>query len=167
MVLNTLRCLALLVLLFSAPSQALEPARAFQSKNTQPQSSSPTNAMAFCALEMLTPTEGEDFEMSQYLAHLYRALKKRWLADMPPSVEKGQKGKNAVEFRVLQDGSVPEDSLKMVSRSEKKDFDAASLQAIREAAPFEHLPEKFTKPFISLRFHFYYNLPLPKSGEPL
>ena len=55
----------------------------------------------------------------------------------------------------------------MVSRSEKKDFDAASLRAIREAAPFEHLPEKFSQPFIVLRFHFYYNLPLPKSGEPL
>jgi outer membrane biosynthesis protein TonB len=46
----------------------------------------------------------------------------------------------------------------MVRSSEKSDFDAASSQAVREAAPFNHLPQKFSKPFIEVRFTFYYNV---------
>jgi hypothetical protein len=37
------------------------------------------------------------------------------------------------------------------------------LQGLQEAAPFNHLPEKFSKPFIVLRFTFYYNLPIPRN----
>jgi hypothetical protein len=32
----------------------------------------------------------------------------------------------------------------------------------RETAPFSHLPENFSQPFIELRFTFYYNLPIPQ-----
>ena len=62
-----------------------------------------------------------------------------------------------MEFRVLQDGNVTKDSLKITASSRKSDLDAASLQKVREAAPFSHLPEKFTQPFVELRFTFYYN----------
>jgi outer membrane biosynthesis protein TonB len=48
--------------------------------------------------------------------------------------------------------------MKIIVSSEKSDLDAASLQGIREAAPFKHLPELFSKPFIVLRLSFYYNL---------
>ena len=102
-------------------------------------------------------------EFYSYLRDVYVSVKKRWFANMPPSVEKGQQGTNTFEFHVLQDGSVPKDSLKMVLRSDKSDFDAASLQGIREAVPFSHLPEKLAQPFIVLRFTFYYNLPIPRS----
>ena len=110
---------------------------------------------------MLSDTEGVDF--NPYLREVYLSVKKTWFANMPPSIEKGQQGKNIVEFRVLQDGNVPKDSLKMVLSSEKSDFDTASLQGIREAAPFNHLPEKLSQPFIVLRFTFYYNLPVPRN----
>ncbi len=53
----------------------------------------------------------------------------------------------------------------MVLSSGKSDFDASSLQGIREALPFGHLPEKFAQPFIVLRFTFYYNLPIPQSSK--
>jgi len=82
---------------------------------------------------------------------------------MPASFEKGQQGTNAVEFHVLKDGSIPTDSIKMVVSSENIDFDAASLQAVQGAAPFNHLPEKFSKPFIALRFTFYYNVSVPRN----
>lgn len=107
-------------------------------------------------LEMLSDTEGIDF--NAYLREVYLSVKKRWVANMPPSAEKGQQGSNTVEFRVLRDGNVPKDYSRIVIRSEKSDFDAASLQAIREAAPFSHLPEKFSQPFIVLRITFYYNI---------
>jgi hypothetical protein len=105
---------------------------------------------------MLTDTEGVDF--NSYLRDVYLSVRKNWFANTPPSVEKGQQGTSTFEFRVLRDGSVPKDSIKMVQASDKSDFD--SLQGIREAIPFYQLPEQFSKPYITLRFMFYYNLPL-------
>ena len=107
-------------------------------------------------MELLSDTNGVDF--NPYLRELYQAVKKRWFANMPPSIEKGQQGKNTVEFRVLRDGNVPGDSVKMVFSSEKSDFDAASMETVHDAAPFNHLPEKFSMPYIVVRFTFFYNL---------
>jgi hypothetical protein len=103
-------------------------------------------------MQVLTNTEGVDF--NQYLREVYLSVKKRWFANMPPSVEKGDQGVDSVEFRILQDGSVPKDSLKVVVSSRKTALDEASLQGIREAAPFSHLLEKFSQPFVELRFVF-------------
>jgi TonB family protein len=86
------------------------------------------------------------------------SVKNKWHTVLPPSVGAGEQvGKNKVQFRVLQDGTVPEEFLKLVLSSGKRDLDEASLQAVRKAAPFNHLPEKYSAPFITLRFNFYYN----------
>jgi TonB family protein len=152
----------LLVLLSLVSMQCLEPVySAGSSKRPSPQSTSPAKGRAASGIEMLTDTEGVDF--NSYLRDVYLSVKKHWFANMPPSVEKGQQGTNTIEFHVLQDGSVPKDSIKIVTSSKKSDFDAASLQGLQEAAPFNHLPEKFSKPFIVLRFTFYYNLPIPRN----
>ena len=152
----------MLVLMFLVSTPWLEPVSSAVSYESAPQQSTPpSKARAACGIEMRTDTEGVDF--NPYLRDVYLSVKKRWFANMAPSVEKGQQGTNAIEFHVLQDGSVPKDSIKMVVSSEKSDFDAASLQGIQEAAPFNHLPDKFSKPFIVLRFMFYYNLPIPRN----
>jgi hypothetical protein len=65
---------------------------------------------AAATIEMRTETEGVDF--NSYLRELYLSVKKSWFANMPPSLDRGEQGVNAVEFRVLQDGNVPKDSLK-------------------------------------------------------
>jgi TonB family protein len=83
-------------------------------------------------------------------------MKKSWFANMPASVQLGKQGTNTVQFQVLQDGSIPKDSVKLVSSSGK---DSASVRAAREAGPFGHLPEKYPHPSISLRFGFSYNIP--------
>lgn len=116
---------------------------------------------AACTIEMRTETEGVDF--NEYLRDVYLSVKKRWSEKMPGSVTKGQQGINTVEFHISQNGSVPKDSIKLVSSSEKADFDAASLRAVQEAIPFRDLPDKFSKPFVVLRFTFYYNLPMPRN----
>jgi TonB family protein len=128
-------------------------------QNAHQQNGPVSRGSAGCAFEMRTDTEGVDF--NYYLRDAYLSVKKHWLAKMPSSLAKGQQGKNIVEFRVMQDGSVPKEFLKMVLSSEKSDFDAASLQGVSDAAPFNHLPEHFSKPYIVLRFTFYYNLPIP------
>jgi hypothetical protein len=130
-----------------------------QGKDVTAQSSAAKIGRAACGMEMLTATEGVDFD--SYLREVYISVKKRWFANMPPSIEKGQKGINAVEFRIMQDGNVAKEFSKMIFGSES-DFNAASLQAVREAVPFHHLPEKFSKPFIDVRFTFYYNVAPPK-----
>lgn len=93
---------------------------------------------------------------------MYLSVKNKWRTVVPPSVESGEQGRNTVQFRVLQDGTVPQEFLKLVFSSEKKDLDEASMQAIRKAAPFSHLPEKYSAPFITLRFTFAYNTALEK-----
>jgi TonB family protein len=111
-------------------------------------------------IEMLTPTEGVDF--NGYLRTVYVTTKKRWFASIPPSVARGQKGVNSVEFRILRDGTVPKEFMKMKASSGKAELDEASLAGIRDATPFAKLPEKFTAPYIELRFTFYYNLEPPR-----
>ena len=126
------------------------------------QNGSASRGVAASTIQMRTDTEGVDF--NEYLRDVYVSVKKRWFAKMPVSLMKGQQGTNTVEFHILQDGSVPKDSVKLVTSSEKSDFDAASLQAIQEATEFNHLPEKFSKAFIEIRFTFYYNLPSPRAN---
>jgi TonB family protein len=142
----------------SAQFHTLETTEAFDSKAGVPQSNNAVSGVGrvLCTMELLSDAEGVDFNF--YLRDVYVSVRKRWYANMPPSIEKGQQGKNTIEFRVLRDGNVPKDSLKMVSSSGKSDFDAASLEALREAPPFGHLPEKFSKPSIVVRFTFFYNL---------
>jgi TonB family protein len=153
---RTISRLSVAGLLFFASSQTLATAT-FPSKGAPQQNGPVSRGFVACAIEMRTDAEGVDF--SSYLRGVYVSVKKSWFGNMPPSIEKGQQGKNIIEFRVLRDGNVPKDSLKMVLSSEKSDFDIASLQGIREAAPFSHLPGNFSQPFIVLRFTFYYNLP--------
>jgi TonB family protein len=106
-----------------------------------PPKSNGSNPQAIVALEVLTPSKGGDF--NSYLYGLYVSVKDKWHASMPPSVQQGQRGVNAVQFRVLQDGRVSDDFLKLQASSCKKDFDKASLGAVRKAAPFNHLPRTF------------------------
>jgi len=79
------------------------------------------------------------------------------------SVQLGEHGRNVVKFRILRDGTVPADYLKMEISSDKKDLDQASIRAIQKAAPFKPLPEEFQQPFIEMRFSFYYNCKIPTS----
>jgi TonB family protein len=113
----------------------------------------------------LTDVEGVDgLDWKTFGISLYRSLTKSWIANMPDSVQKGQEGKNSVRFRVLRDGSVPDDSVAVVSASGTSELDEASLKAIHAAAPLGQLPEKFSQPFISMCTVFYYN---PRTKSPM
>jgi TonB family protein len=161
---QSLNRILVLALLASTQSHGVDSSVGSKSNNNevpQQQNGSDSKGTAGCAIEMLSDTEGVDF--NSYLRDMYFSVKKNWFANMPSSLERGQQGINKVELRVLQDGSVPKDFLKMVQSSETSDFDTASLQGVREAAPFHHLPESFSKPYIVLRFTFYYNLRPPRN----
>jgi outer membrane biosynthesis protein TonB len=107
-------------------------------------------------IEMLTPTEGVDF--NDYLHRVYIAVKRNWYAVMPESVRLGDKGKVSLQFRIMRDGSVPSTDPATVFVSGKEPLDRAAISSIRASNPFEPLPRAFSGPYIELRFTYYYNL---------
>jgi TonB family protein len=112
------------------------------------------------AIEILSDTQGVDF--STYIKKTYLSTLEKWKELMPPSVMLGETGTNCVQFRVLKDGKVPDEFVKLVITSGKKELDAVSIQSIRKAAPFAELPPQYTPSYVEFRLTFYYNTNPPK-----
>jgi len=108
--------------------------------------------------EILTPTEGVDF--SDYMARVIAAVRRNWYAVMPESAMLGDRGRVALQFRILKDGTVPAGEPVRLIGSGKEPLDRAAVSAIRSSNPFESLPQAFSGPYIELRFYFLYNLPI-------
>jgi hypothetical protein len=148
--------LLLVAMLVSVPLHPIGTVVLPNSDVPQSEGSIPKHGQARSSLEMLTETEGIDF--NAYLRTVYISVRQNWFAVMPPSVEKGEQGVNTVEFRIMQDGKIPADFVRLTVHSGKEDLDRASLTAIHALVPVDHLPEKFSQPFIALRITFYYNM---------
>src|SRR5438552_15943632 len=56
--------------------------------------------------EILTPTEGVDF--SDYMNRVVAAVRRNWYAVMPESAMLGDRGRVALQFRIMNNGSVPD-----------------------------------------------------------
>jgi TonB family protein len=108
--------------------------------------------------EILTPTEGVDF--SDYMARVLAAVRRNWYAVMPESAMLGDRGRVALQFRIMKNGSVPDGEPVRLIGSGKEPLDRAAVSAIRSSNPFESLPPAFSGPYIELRFYFLYNLPI-------
>jgi outer membrane biosynthesis protein TonB len=111
---------------------------------------------AYGAMEMLTPTEGVDF--NDYLHRVYIIVKRNWFSVMPESVRLGDKGVVSLQFKIMRNGSVPDGEPVRLSGSGKEPLDRAAVSSIRASNPFEPLPPAFSGPYIELRFTYYYNL---------
>jgi len=108
--------------------------------------------------EILTPTEGVDF--SDYMNRVVAAVRRNWYAVMPESAMLGDRGRVALQFRIMKNGSVPDGEPVRIMGSGKEPLDRAAVSAIRSSNPFEPLPPAFSGPYIELRFMFLYNLPI-------
>lgn len=155
---NTLRWIFVTVLLASIPFCAV--GTAVRSGKAIEQGKDSPSPKSMVQIEMLTPTEGVDF--NSYIHNAYMTTRKRWMANIPPSVRSGERGKNVVQFRILRDGTVPKESCVIADSSKHDDLDEASLAAVRGAAPFGKLPEGFTADYVELRVGFSYN---PEPGK--
>jgi TonB family protein len=113
---------------------------------------------AYGGLEMLTPTEGVDFQ--SYLQRVYVTVKRNWFAVMPESAELGEKGIVVLTFRIMRDGSVPSVDPEIQRNSGKEPLDRAALSSVRASNPFEQLPAQFKGPYIELRYTYLYNIPI-------
>jgi outer membrane biosynthesis protein TonB len=109
-------------------------------------------------VQILTPTEGVDF--SDYMKRVIASVRRNWYAVMPESAQLGDRGRVALQFRIMRDGSVPTGDPTRVLPSGKEPLDRAAISAIRSSNPFEPLPPAFSGPYIELRFIFLYNLPI-------
>ena len=113
---------------------------------------------AYGGLEMLTPTEGVDFQ--SYLERVYVTVKRNWFAVMPESAELGERGIVVLTFKIMRDGSVPSNDPEIQRNSGKEPLDRAALSSVRASNPFEQLPPQFKGPYIELRYTYLYNIPL-------
>ena len=103
---------------------------------------------------ILSDTKGVDF--GPYLARVVYEVRRNWYAVIPESARLGQKGRVAIVFEILKDGSVPQ--LRLVSSSGFEPLDVAAISGIRASIPFPPLPKEFTGNHLVLQFIFLYNL---------
>jgi hypothetical protein len=108
-------------------------------------------------LEMLTPTEGVDFD--SYLRRVYYKVKQNWENVMPESVWLGEKGIVVLEFRIMRDGTVPPTEPNLMGSNAREPLEHAAISSIRGSNPFEPLPPAFSGPYILLRYTYLYNIP--------
>jgi protein TonB len=90
------------------------------------------------------------------LARVVYVVRRNWYAVIPESARLGEKGRVAIIFEIVKDGSVPE--LRLVRSSGSDALDRAALAGIHASAPFPPLPSEFTGNHLVLQFIFLYNL---------
>ena len=103
---------------------------------------------------ILSDTQGVDF--GPYLARVVFIVRRNWYSIIPESARLGERGRVAVVFEILKDGSVPQ--LRLVASSGSDPLDRAAVAGIRASIPFPPLPEEFTGNHLVLQFIFLYNL---------
>jgi len=104
-------------------------------------------------IETLTDTMGVDFD--PYLKRLLHVVRENWINQIPESAVM-KRGKVAIEFAILKDGTIA--GMKIVESSGDVPLDRAAYAGILSSFPFQPLPSDFPGTYFSLRFSFYYNM---------
>jgi TonB family protein len=112
---------------------------------------------AFGALDVLSDTMGVDF--GPYLQRVLHDVKMNWYDLIPESARPPimKKGKVAIEFAIMKDGSVRGMRLEDGGSSGDAALDRAAWGGITASNPFPPLPQEFGGQYLALRFHFFYN----------
>ncbi|MEJ2007837.1 MAG: energy transducer TonB [Acidobacteriota bacterium] len=103
---------------------------------------------------ILSDTRGVNF--GPYLARVVYIVRRNWYAVIPESARLGEKGRVALVFEIVKDGSVPQ--LRLLASSGSPALDQAALASIRASNPFPPLPRQFTGKHLVLEFIYFYNL---------
>jgi TonB family protein len=112
---------------------------------------------ALGALDVLSDTMGVDF--GPYLQRVLHDVKMNWYNLIPESARPPimKKGKVAIEFAILKDGSIAGMRLEQGGSSGDSALDRAAWGGITASNPFPPLPGEFAGQYLALRFHFFYN----------
>jgi outer membrane biosynthesis protein TonB len=106
-------------------------------------------------MEVLSDTMGVDF--GPYLERVLHDVKQNWYLLIPevarPPIMK--KGKVAIEFAILKNGSIA--GMQRNATSGDISLDRAAWGGITNSNPFPPLPSQFGGQYLALRFYFFYN----------
>jgi TonB family protein len=105
--------------------------------------------------QLLSDPQGVDFR--PYLAEVLAAVKRYWLATLPPSAKAGRRGNVSVQFAIERDGSVGKVSF--AQQTGDLSMDNAAVMAISGGGPFGPLPAQYRGGEIHLQMSFAYNVP--------
>jgi TonB family protein len=103
---------------------------------------------------ILSDTRGVNF--GPYLARVIYIVRRNWYSVIPESARLGEKGRVALVFEIVNDGSVPQ--LRLLASSGSTALDQAALASIRASNPFPPLPQQFTGKHLVLEFIYFYNM---------
>jgi TonB family protein len=103
---------------------------------------------------ILSNTRG--FNFGPYLARVVYIVRRNWYAVIPEAARLGEKGRVALVFEIVRDGSV--NQLRLVGPSGSSSLDLAALASIKASNPFPPLPSGFTGKHLVLEFIYLYNL---------
>ena len=108
-------------------------------------------------IEVLSDTHGADFK--PYLAQVLQAVRENWYQVIPQEARppENKRGEVSIEFSILKDGKIA--GMKLTNASGDVALDRAAWGGITASVAFAPLPEEFHGPFLTRRFHFYYNPP--------
>ena len=106
-------------------------------------------------VEVLSDTRGVDF--GPYLRQVIQATQSSWDLLIPEAARPPllKKGRVAIQFLIMPDGSIKQ--MQLVLPSGDVSLDRAAWGGITGAGPFQPLPKQFKGPYLALRFYFLYN----------
>ena len=122
--------------------------------DSEGQFNNPSSSFSIGGAQILSDTMGVDF--GPYLARVVLNVRRNWYSVIPISAQMGQKGRVAIVFEIVKDGSVP--TIRLVGSSGSEPLDRAALSSINMSNPFPRLPDQFTGNHLVLQFIFLYNL---------
>ena len=117
-----------------------------------------SEATALRQMQLLSDPLGVDFK--PYLLQVLAKVRRNWMAIVPDSARRGQRGLVLIQFSIDRSGGVPK--LVIASESGVTAFDRAAVAGISASNPFPPLPAAYTGDQIRLQMAFSYNLPPAK-----
>ena len=127
--------------------------------NTQ-EPKQPDTGKTYIPIDILSDTKGGD--VHAYLVGLLPKVKANWYKLIPESARAPmmKKGKVAITFRVMKDGTIAD--VQLTESSGDVALDRAAYGGITDSNPLPLLPSEFACQYVVLRFRFYYN---PARGD--
>jgi len=117
-----------------------------------------SEATALRQMQLLSDPLGVDFK--PYLLQVLAKVRRNWMAIVPDSARRGQRGLVLIQFSIDRSGGVPK--LVIASASGITAFDRAAVAGISASNPFPPLPAAYKGDQIRLQMAFSYNLPPAK-----
>jgi hypothetical protein len=102
--------------------------------------------------------DDQDEAANAYLTGVNEKLRRTWNKRMPREVLEGEPGYVAVNLKISNDGTLPEDGISLSAVFADEVMVGKILSAVRDASPFPPFPSGVNKPELTMRYVVLYNL---------